>query len=134
VEIIGELLLALLELIAEFVLQVVFEALAELGLRSIREPCRQPKPLNPFIAAVGYAIFGTVADVLSLWLLPTLFIRVRWLRVVNLLLTPIAAGGVMAALGAWRCQRDEDLIRIDRFSYGLLFAFAMALVRFIWGH
>jgi hypothetical protein len=36
----------------------------------------------------------------------------------------------MVALGAWRAQRGEPLLRLDRFSYGYLFALSQALVRF----
>jgi hypothetical protein len=134
VEIIVELLLAILQILGELVLQIVLEALAELGLHSVREPFRRPKPLHPVLAAIGYGIFGAGAGALSLWLLPNLFITVEWLRIANLVITPVAAGGVMVAFGVWRRRRDEELIRLDRFSYGFLFAFAMALVRFIWGH
>lgn len=52
----------------------------------------------------------------------------------DLILTPIAAGAVMAALGAGRRRRDQELIRLNRFPYGFLFAFAMAVVRFAGGH
>jgi hypothetical protein len=133
-EIIVEILLALFRVIAEAVLQAVFEILAEFGLRSVREPFRRPKPLHPVLAATGYAIFGAIAGGLSLWLFPTLFIDAEWLRIVNLVVTPVAAGGVMALVGAWRRRRDQELIRLDRFSYGFLFALAMALVRFGWSH
>ena len=132
-EIIFELLVALLQLIAEVVLQIVFEALAELGLHSLREPFRRPEPLHPVFAAIGYAIFGAIAGGISLWLFPHLFISAQWLRVANLLATPLAAGAVMGAFGAWRRRRNEDLIRLDRFGYGFLFAFTMAVVRFVWG-
>ena len=132
-EIILELLVALLQLVAEVVLQIVFEATAELGLRSLREPFRRPQPLHPVLAAIGYAIFGAIAGGASLWLFPYLFISSQWLRAVNLVATPLAAGAVMGALGAWRRRRNEDLIRLDRFSYGFLFALAMAVVRFVWG-
>ncbi len=36
----------------------------------------------------------------------------------------------MVALGARRAKRGEPLLRIDRFSYGYLFALSLALVRF----
>jgi hypothetical protein len=52
------------------------------------------------------------------------------MRVANLVLTPLAAGLMMSLMGAWRRRRGDDLIRLDRFSYGVLFALAMALVRF----
>ena len=133
-EIIVELLFALLQLLGELVLQIVFEALAELGLHSVREPFRRPEPLHPVLAAIGYGILGAIAGAGSLWLLPSLFITVEWLRIANVVITPVVAGGVMGVFGAWRRRRNEELIRLDRFAYGFLFALAMALVRFIWGH
>jgi hypothetical protein len=36
----------------------------------------------------------------------------------------------MCAMGVWRARRGEQLLRIDRFSYGYLFAVSLALVRF----
>ena len=36
----------------------------------------------------------------------------------------------MDGLGAWRARRGDELLRIDRFAYGYLFSFALALVRF----
>ena len=131
-EIIVELVLGLLQILAEVILQIIFEALAELGLRSLREPFRRPEPLHPWLAAIGYSIFGAIAGGISVWVMPNSFITAAWLRVVNLVVTPIALGGLMAAIGAWRRRRDEEVIRIDRFAYGYLFALGMALVRFNW--
>ena len=48
----------------------------------------------------------------------------------NMLVTPVAAGWLMSALGAWRERRGQDRIRIDRFAYGYLFALGLGLVRF----
>jgi len=36
----------------------------------------------------------------------------------------------MAILGAWRARRGQQVLRIDRFAYGYLFALSIALVRF----
>lgn len=131
-EIIFELLLGLLQIVGELALQIVFEALGELGIRSVREPFRRPKPLHPVLAAIGYVIFGVVAGAISLWVFPESLIDTERLRILNLIVTPLIAGGAMAALGAWRRRRDQDLIRLDRFSYGFLFALAMGIVRFVW--
>lgn len=130
-ELIIEVILALLQLFPELVLQIVFEVLAEIGFRRASEPFR--RPVRPWLAALGYAIFGAIAGGLSLWLYPTLFIDTdRW-RMLNLVLTPIAVGALMATVGVWRRRRGEALIRLDRFAYGYIFALAMALVRFVWG-
>jgi len=48
----------------------------------------------------------------------------------NLLLTPVFAGLVMVGVGAWRAKRGDDLLRIDRFAYGYIFALAMAVIRY----
>ncbi len=37
---------------------------------------------------------------------------------------------LMVAIGSWRAKRGEVLLRIDRFAFGYLFAFAFALVRY----
>lgn len=118
-----------IEVLGEIFLQVLIEILAEVGLRSFVEPFQ--KPPNPWYAAVGYAAFGALAGVLSLLVFPGLLVKPRSLQIANLILTPIIAGYVMMLIGAWRQKRDQYLVRLDRFAYGCLFAFAMALMRFV---
>lgn len=118
------------ELLFEFIIQVVGEALFELGLHSMAEPLR--KPPNPWLAAVGYLLFGLVFGGISLWLLPHHMIASTIGRWINLLLTPLGVGVCMSWLGAWRSRRGQTLLRIDRFSYGYLFALCFSLVRFVW--
>jgi hypothetical protein len=52
------------------------------------------------------------------------------MRLLDLAVTPVMASLAMAALGAWRAKRGQQIFRIDSFSYGYLFALGMALVRF----
>ncbi|KQV54302.1 MULTISPECIES: hypothetical protein [unclassified Duganella] len=122
----------LFELIGEFLIQVVVEALVELGFHSFEKSPR--RPLNPLVAGVGYAFFGVVAGAITLWLLPDHLVRNEVLRKLNLLLTPLAAGGMMCLMGAWRARRGDAVLRIDRFAYGYVFALSLALVRFVFAH
>jgi hypothetical protein len=117
--------------LGELLLQLVIELLFEFGLRSIREPFRHEP--RPWLAALGYAMLGAIAGAISLALKPSLMIDSEFGRLVNLGLTPVLMGCVMAAVGALRRSRDQELIRIDRFAYGYLFALAMAFVRFWFG-
>ena len=117
----------LVEVLGEFILQALGEALVELGLHSLAEPFRRPP--NPWLAALGYTLFGAIFGALSLLVFPHNLVPGPW-RWVNLAATPIAVGGVMAALGAWRARRGDAVLRIDKFSYGYLFALSFALVRF----
>lgn len=115
------------EIIGEFLLQAAIEVLGELGLHSMAEPFR--KPPNPWLASIGYFIFGSIAGGISLLIFPTHLVA-ESLRVANLVLTPVAVGLLMCWLGSWRAKHGQTVLRIDRFSYGFLFAFSLALVRF----
>ena len=132
-EILFQVLVAVLEFFGELLLQLLFDAVAEVIGHSIKEPFRRPKPMYPLLAAVGYVIFGAIAGGLSLLVWPHLFIKGHWLRVVNLLLTPCVSALIMALIGSWRRRHEKEVIRIETFAYGFCFAAAMSLVRFIWG-
>lgn len=118
----------ILQLIGELLLQAVVEILVEMGFHSLQEPFK--KPPDPWLAAMGYAIFGATLGGVSLWLFPEHFTPPGIWRLLNLVFTPIAAGLLMMALGAWRARRGQVVFRIDRFSYGYLFALCLALVRY----
>ncbi len=117
----------LFEALGEFLLQAVGEALLELGCHSLAEPFRRPP--KPWLAAIGYALFGTAFGGLSLLVFSGNLVPPPW-RVVNLVVTPLAVGGLMVLMGMWRARRGQPILRIDRFFYGYLFALSLALVRF----
>jgi hypothetical protein len=112
----------------ELLLQILGELLLEIGLHSVAEPFRK-KP-SPWLAAIGYAFFGAVIGALSLLVFPNYLMTTKNLRVANAALSPIVAGLSMAAMGKWRAKRGQAVLRIDKFSYGYLFALAFGLVRF----
>ena len=117
----------LFEILGEFFFQVLLQALTEVGLHAWANPLR--KPANPYLAALGYCLFGAMAGGLSLLIFPHNFVPAPW-RMANMLVTPVASGWLMSALGAWRERRGQDRIRIDRFAYGYLFALGLGVVRF----
>jgi hypothetical protein len=137
VEIIAEIILqilgGILQFLGELLLQVVFEAIAELLGHAVKSPFRRSRPVRPWLAASGYLFFGAVAGGLTIWLVPELFIKAQWLRVANLLLTPLAAGFIMETIGSWRVRREKEILRLESFAYGFCFAFAMAAVRYAFG-
>ena len=134
-EFLGEALVALLQLIGEFLLQLILEALVELGARGVASVFKDRPahtPLHPILAGLAYAVLGAGLGALSLHFFPTALARAGWLGIMNLVVVPVLAGLAMNALGAWRLRRDQNIIRLDRFGYAYLFALAMAAVRFFW--
>lgn len=115
------------QLLGEFLIQIVSEALVELGFHSLAEPFRRPP--NPWLASLGYVLFGTVLGGLSLLVFPNNLVPESW-RIANLVATPLAVGVFMSIMGAWRARRGQTVLRIDRFAYGYLFALSLALIRF----
>ncbi len=115
------------EIIGEFLLQIVGEALLELGFHTVASPFQRSP--TPYVAALAYTVFGVAVGGLSLLIFPHNLVAAPW-RVFNLILTPLAAGACMAVMGAWRRRRGQTALRIDRFSYGYVFALALALIRF----
>ena len=143
-EILFELLWVAAEFIAEIALQLAFEWLAGTGVRglgNVRDArdarnARHAKPpareFSPALAVVGYAALGAVVGAISLWPFPHSFIGPYPARLANLVVTPVIAGALMSLIGERRQRRGEPLIQLDRFAYGVVFAFAMSLVRFLW--
>jgi hypothetical protein len=127
----GFLLELIFEFILEFVLNILFEILAELGLRSIAEVFRERMLRNPFFAVPGCALLGLLCGLISLLLFPHSFIRSQRFHGLSLVLIPLLGGAAMSGIGFLRRKRGEELIRLDSFVYGALFAFGMSLIRFL---
>lgn len=131
-EIVGEILVFLLQVLAELALQAVIEALAELGFHGLRARLGARPPPHPVIAALGHLVLGTAGGGLSLLVFPDSFIGHPILRIANLVVTPVCLGVIMGVIGAWRRRHGQELIRLDQFAYAYLFALGLAGVRFIW--
>ena len=129
-EALGEILIAVVQLLAELLLQLLAEALAEFGLEAIREAVRPSRPGRPLVAAIGYVLLGALFAFLSLWPFPHSFAHHAWLRLANLVIAPSITGLALVALGRWRVRRGQGALYLHRFSYGFLFALTFALVRF----
>jgi hypothetical protein len=116
--------------LGEILLQVGFEFLAELGFRILADPFKKPK--NAVLSTIGFALWGAMAGGISLLILSKSPISNLAFRKINLFLTPLAVGGVMMFVGRQRGKRGQILVKLDRFGYAFVFAFAMAIVRYIW--
>ena len=129
-EILAELLFAILGAIFEVLLELAGSLLVDLGLRSVKEPTVPRDERNPIFAGVGYALFGLVAGFVSLLIFPEAIARSEKFHGINILISPVLAGLAMAGFG-WVLERSgKRRLRLDSFVYGFVFAMPMALVRF----
>jgi hypothetical protein len=126
----------LLQIILEFILGIGAELLAELGLHGVAHVFRGRKTRNPALAFIGYALLGVMVGGVSLLVFPRALVRGASFHGtsfhgIGLLISPLLAGFVMSAIGSLRRRRGMSLIRLDSFAYGFIFAFGMALIRFL---
>ncbi len=116
------------QILGEILLQLGFEFLAELGLHSLADTVKRPK--NPVLSTIGFGFWGGLAGGISLFVFPNSLISNLVFRKINILVTPLAVGGVMMLIGRQRDKWGQSLVRLDRFSYAFVFALAMAIVRY----
>ncbi|WP_067736623.1 hypothetical protein [Novosphingobium naphthalenivorans] len=120
----------LFQFFGELLLQFLVELFAELGMHAMGQAFSR-KP-SPGLAVAGFTLWGVVAGAISLWVFPHSAIHDPSLRLANLFVTPVLAGGGMMLLGRLRARKGQELVRLDRFGYAFLFAFTMALMRYNW--
>ncbi len=113
IEAIVELLFGFIgELLIELVVELLFEGL----LYGLTERISfNTKEFATAIEALGYGLVGLVLGGLSLFILPNSFIENPNLAMVYLIASPLAAGGLMVAMGAFRIKRGQNPIRFDSF-------------------
>ena len=124
----------MLQLVLDVVGQIVFEIVAVLGWESLKEPLRreqETRDTSPFLRAIGCLLWGLVGGVLSILLLNSRVAPRLSLPGISLVLSPICTGVAMHVIGEWWGDRRR---RPALFSFwtGAIFAFGMALVRFIY--
>ena len=113
-------------------MQIVTEVFIEFGLGSIGESLRQRSRAHPVVAGVGIALLGGLAGALTTWILPTRIFQPAPLPGASLLVSPLITGAVMDRYGQWREDRGVGRSYVATLWGGALFAFSMALVRFVW--
>jgi hypothetical protein len=120
---------ALIQIIGEFVLQILFQALAELGFHSLKDTLKK-ESRNPILSTIGFFLWGAMAGGISLLIFPHSFVASKSVRLLNLAVTPLACGEVMRQVGKLRERRGQSLVGLDRFFYAFAFALAMSLIRY----
>ena len=127
----GFLLEIIFEFFLEFIVQIVGEVLTEAVFQKLSPTSWVRKTLNTLLAVLLYFGLGIIIGWISILIFPHSFIANSRLHGINLLITPLLAGLTMAGIGWIRQRRGKLVIPLETFGYGFVFAFGMALIRFL---
>ncbi len=127
IELIGLILEPLLEAFFEF----LAAALADVILRSLGELFEPPETQNSYLATIGHAVFGLALGGLSLVFFPHRLAHPSKIHGASLIISPVITGALLSWTGALLRKRDKKAMQIESFGYGFVFAFGIALVRFL---
>ena len=120
------------QIVLEIVGQVIVEFLTALGWESLTDSVGRESKSRPVLAAVGHLLLGLAAGVISLLIFARRLTPHSPLPGLSLLLSPIGTGVAMHWLGEFWRERGRDRPALFSFRAGAIFAFGMALVRFVY--
>jgi hypothetical protein len=118
--------LLLLQAFVEWFLQAFGELIADAIGFGANQP---PPPL--WVATISYFGFGAMLGAISLFALPTPLVSSQWLRILNVVVSPVAVAFLVTLFAAW-FKREPAIRFIKTFYFAYCFALAMVLVRFMW--
>lgn len=121
----------LFSLIGEIVLQVAAELVFNLGIETVAHTVKRKKRANPFMAGFGFIVLGSIAGFFVSWLLPERIIPRVNLHGLSIPLAAAGTGAVMKYYGRWQTARGKATTYLATFWGGGLFAFSMALARWL---
>lgn len=121
----------LIEILLQIVVDLVWELITMFGWESVAHSLRRDREADPMLAALGYALLGSVVGVISVGALPEVFLPRLQVRGLSLLLSPAIAGAIMQAHGDWRRRRNLPTTLLATFWGGATFAFFVALSRLV---
>lgn len=127
-----DLLLALLELFVEVVLEIAGGAVLDLIARGVGRLLVGLFELrSPAVAWSAYLVLGALTGWLSVFTFPHPIVRPSRVHGISLVVSPVATGALMSAVGSLVRRYGGKVTQIESFWYGFGFAFGMALVRFL---
>ena len=107
------------------------EGAFEVSSQKLSEQPWAPKAVHTFLALVIYFGLGAISGVTFTVLFPNRIIETARLHGISLVIVPLIVAFAMVAVGKLRRRQGKRLVRLDTFAYAFIFAFAMALVRFL---
>jgi hypothetical protein len=127
----GGMLDALLELVVEFVLEFLYQLVVEISLEYVAEFFRRRPTLSTVLAFIVIPLCGAFVGLFLSNMIPRRVLPRPTVPGISLLLSPLVTGMVMKLFGDWRRSHGHQPTALATFWGGALFAFSMALVRWL---
>ena len=123
-----------MEILIELIGQTLLYFTAEVCTASIarnlsKNKAPEKSKVSSISAAVIYATIGYFSGLSSLLIFPNHLITNPNLRSASIILIPVLLGLVMRQIGISLKKRCKDVVRLDSFPYGFLFAFTFGIAR-----
>jgi hypothetical protein len=122
---------ALFELIFQFIVEFVFQILIELGFECVAEFFHRRPTLRTVVVLIFIPLLGAFVGLFLSNMIPERILPKPPVPGVSLFLSPLATGLVMKLFGDWRRRSGCQPTTLATFWGGALFAFSMALVRWL---
>ena len=121
----------MLGLLLEIILTVFVEGLFEGSFERLSKARWWPTALNKVLAAIICLCLGALTGFVLTIFFPYRFFRSSRFPGLSLVLIPLLAALAMVGIGWLRQRQGKPRVRLERFVYAFLFAFALTLVRFL---
>lgn len=123
-----------MEILIEIIGQAILYGTAEVCTAKIAKSIsgyRGPEKskVSPISAAVIYAVVGYFTGLSSLLIFPKHLITNPNIRSTSIIVLPILLGLLMSYIGRFLKKRCKDIVRLESFPYGFLFAFTFGIAR-----
>ncbi len=122
---------ALLELIFEFIIELISQTLMELGIECAAAYFRRHTTLGTVLGLIFIPLLGALMGLYLSNMIPERILPKPGVPGISLFLSPLVAGLLMKLFGDWRRSRGHEPTIMATFWGGALFAFSMALVRWM---
>jgi hypothetical protein len=130
-ELLAGVIAAIAEVLFEAVFEIACEGLASLLTRAISKLFKAISEVNPVATTFALGMLGALAGFFSVVAYPHPLVHPSRLHGVSVIVSPLITGFVMSQLGRLLRNHGRRVMPIESFGYGFVFAFAMALVRFL---
>jgi hypothetical protein len=120
----------LLEVLLEGLLQVIVEVILELTWHGLLGKLSERRA-HPILAFVVVFLLGAAIGLAFVAVAPNRVLPFGRIPGASLVLSPLLAGVIMEYFGRWRRARGGSPSLISTFWGGALFAFGLALTRFL---